>query len=134
MRYYSCIPVFLYFYPVVFLYSCIFMTERMPKINGLIKQELAKLINEEMEFAPGVLATVLAVKTSRDLKHARVAVSVLPFSEAETIIRRLNNFSRRLQQLLNDKVSLRSIPRLFFILDDSEEQASQIDKLLDNLS
>jgi len=105
----------------------------MPKINELIKQELAKLINEEMEFAPGILATIMAVRTSRDLKHARVAVSVLPFSEAEIIIRRLNNFSRRLQQLLNDQISLRSIPKLFFIIDDSEEQASKINELLDGL-
>ena len=109
------------------------MSERMPKVNELIRQELGKIINEEMEFPAGVLVTITEVKTSSDLKYAKVLVSVMPLVEADQAIRRLNNYGRHLQQALNDKVTFRFVPKLSFVFDDSEERAADIDQLLDNL-
>jgi ribosome-binding factor A len=108
------------------------MTDRMVKVNELILQQLGTVIAEELEF-PEALITILAVDTSPDLKHAKVFISILPDSQVEIVTRKLNNAVKLLQKELAGKISLRSLPRLQFIYDDTEKQAEEIDRLLDSL-
>ncbi len=107
--------------------------DRMLKINELIKDQLGGIIIRELELPPGSLVTVLKVKTSKDLKYAQAAVSILPDESAEKIVRQLNNRAKIIQRALNEKIVLRSIPKLTFVLDESLKKALEIDALLDRL-
>jgi ribosome-binding factor A len=107
--------------------------DRMIKINELIKDQLGRIIIEELELPPESLVTVLRVKTSKDLNYGQAAVSILPDEEAEKILRQLNNCAKIIQKALNEKIVLRRIPRLTFVLDSSARQASEIDQLLDKI-
>lgn len=107
--------------------------DRMIKINELIKDQLGRIIIEELDLPPESLVTVLRVKTSKDLKYAQAAVSILPDEAADKILRQLNNCAKIIQKALNEKIVLRSIPKLTFVLDVSEKQASEIDQLLDSI-
>lgn len=110
------------------------MSDRVLKINKLIRDQLGRLIMTELEFPLGTLVTITKINTSADLKVANVYVSVLPASVRGSAMKALIKSAGHLRRLLNEKVILRSIPELRFFIDDSEEKAAAIDRLLDNLS
>ncbi|MEK7653622.1 MAG: 30S ribosome-binding factor RbfA [Patescibacteria group bacterium] len=109
------------------------MSDRMPKVDELIKRELGQIIAKEIEFPLNTLATITRVETLPDLKQAKVFISVFPVSEQQRVIRILSGKANELVRLLNKKVILRIIPKLNFLIDDLEEKAAEIDRLLDNL-
>ncbi|MFA5048078.1 MAG: 30S ribosome-binding factor RbfA [Patescibacteria group bacterium] len=109
------------------------MSERIIRINELILQQLGQVIREELELPLGSLVTILQVKTSPDLKYSQALISVLPDDQSEKILKILNSHTHLLQTALNDKISLRSIPKLQFALDQTEQKASEIERLLDQL-
>ena len=54
------------------------MSERMPKVDELIAQQLGQIIASDIELPSGVIVTITRVKSSPDLRHAKVYLSVLP--------------------------------------------------------
>ena len=54
---------------------------RIEQINALLQQIIAKIFIENIEFEPGVLATITRVDTAADLGHAKIFVSVLPLAK-----------------------------------------------------
>lgn len=109
------------------------MNERILKVNELIRQQLGQIIREEIEFPQGVLVTITRVITARDLRQAKVYISVLPIEKQEQAIKILISEVNNLHHLLNEKVTLRNTPKPKFFIDNSEENAKDIDDLLDNL-
>ncbi|MFA5871904.1 MAG: 30S ribosome-binding factor RbfA [Parcubacteria group bacterium] len=106
------------------------MFSRVDRINELIKETLASIIAEEIDISPGIFITVTKVDTSRDLRYARVFVSVFPenkFGEAMRVLKR-NIYS--IQGKLNRKLSMKPLPRIDFISDKTEAEADKMEKLL----
>lgn len=109
------------------------MSGRLLKVNELIKQQLGVVINEEIDLPAGVLVTITKIETSPDLRHARVFVSILPDEKARDILGLLIRKTKTFQKELADKIILRVTPRIRFIIDESEQKAGEIDRLLDSL-
>ena len=109
------------------------MPERMPKINELIRQQLGEIINEEIEMPPNTLLTITRVTTSPDLHYSRAFISVVPDEESDKVIKLLTSRAKTLRKVLGEKIVLRFLPQISFALDESERQAYELDKLLDNL-
>ena len=105
----------------------------MPKIDQLIKQSLGQIIHEEIEWPKHVLVTINKVKTARDLKYAVVWVSIMPTGQAPMILKKLAKEVKHLQQLLNERVYLRFVPKLRFEWDKTEEAADEIEILFKQL-
>jgi len=105
------------------------MAERMPKVNELIKQILGRLIREKIELPADVLATITKVETARDLKNANIWVSILPDSHGPAALKKLTKAAISLQQLLNEEISWRFVPKLKFVWDKTETAAAEIDEL-----
>ncbi|TRZ83566.1 30S ribosome-binding factor RbfA [bacterium] len=103
---------------------------RIQKINELLKQEFAKILVEEIEVPIGTLVTVIQVKTSPSLQHAKIYISVLPDKKAEEILKKLNDQIYKLQQIINKRLYMRPVPKLSILLDKSGEKFSEISKLL----
>ncbi|MFA5029788.1 MAG: 30S ribosome-binding factor RbfA [Patescibacteria group bacterium] len=109
------------------------MSERIVKVNELIKQQLGQILSSEAEFPLGSLVTITKVQTSIDLKSARIYVSVFPESAKQEAMKILIRGAKEFRRLINEKIVLRSIPRLIFFLDETESKAVAIEHLLDNL-
>lgn len=109
------------------------MSHRILQINELIRQELANLLLTEVEFPKNCLTTVIKVETSKDLRHAKVWLSIIPTIYTQKILTKLNKQAGRLQFLLNKKLTMKPLPRLFFKIDDTEAKASEIEDLLDRI-
>lgn len=109
------------------------MSERIIKLNKLIKQHLGEIFQRELSMKPGVFLTIAKVDTTADLRYTRVLVSVFPFKDADYAIKTLKKEAFSIQGALNKKLAMRPLPRLQFFLDSTEEEADKIEKILANL-
>jgi len=103
---------------------------RVDRVNELVKETLANIISEETDFPSGVFVTVVKVDTSRDLRYARVFLSVFPEKRFGEIFRLLEKRIYFLQGKLNKKLSMKPLPRIEFVVDKTEVEADKIEKLL----
>lgn len=107
------------------------MTQRIPRINRLLKEELGKILLKEGNFPKDCLVTVTRVETSVDLSQAKVWVSVLPENKTNQII---NIFKKRIyhfQQKINKILKLKTIPKIKFLIEKKTREAARIEELLE---
>jgi ribosome-binding factor A len=107
-------------------------TRRMARVNDLIRREISELILREVRDPRlSGLLSVTRVETSPDLRYAKVFVSLMGSDEekrqAEDGLAAASGFLRR---GLGDRVVLRYVPQLTFLLDDSIEKGSQMLELI----
>lgn len=103
---------------------------RLDRINELIKETLANIIQEEADLPSNVFVTVTKVDTSADLRYARVFVSVFPEKKFGNIMERLSRKIYPIQGSLNKKLHMKPLPRIEFTADRTEVEADKIEKLL----
>src|SRR4030042_4666931 len=106
------------------------MFSRIDRINELIKETLASIIQEEAEIPPGVFLTVVKVDTTRDLRYARVFVSVFPEKKFGKTLELLGKKIYVIQGALNKKLHMKPLPRIEFMADRTEVEADKIERLL----
>mgnify|MGYP001567582500 CR=1 FL=1 len=58
---------------------------RIQKLNQLLRDELAKIIDREIEFPEGSLVTVTRVSVSPDARYATVFITALGGDAADTL-------------------------------------------------
>lgn len=104
---------------------------RLEKINDLVRDEIGKIFHRELDLEKDVLVTVLRAIVSEDLLHAKIYVSVLPSSLAEEILAEIKKQVYYFQQILNKRLRMRPVPKVFFVLDRTEEEAAKIEKLIE---
>ncbi|MBI4215163.1 MAG: 30S ribosome-binding factor RbfA [Parcubacteria group bacterium] len=107
------------------------MSRRVDQVNSLLLQELGALILREIEMPSDIFVTIMAVRTSPDLKESKVFVSVLPYHKKMEALNLLKRKGRMLHGLLRKKLRIKFIPNLFFEIDSTEEEASKIEELLE---
>lgn len=110
------------------------MGKRIERVNELIKRELSKIFLEEIEIPKEVLVTISRVETTKDLKEAKVFLSIYPFKEKENIVRILKKKVYLIQKRLNKTLVMSPLPRIKFEIDESLETAEKIQKIIDNLA
>jgi len=103
------------------------MSDRILKVNELLKQVVADIINHEVE-SKGLL-TVKAVETTPDMKHADIWISVLGEDEVAALAV-VEEKKRQIQRIVNTKMASKNVPAIHFKVDKSGEYAQKIDELL----
>lgn len=107
---------------------------RMVRVAELIQQEVAILIQREIRNPNLSLITVSAVEVSKDLRHAKVFVSVFGSEfDIEQSLEILNAAAPHLRSLLAKKIRLRTIPQLRFCYDSSISYGSKLAALIDKV-
>lgn len=109
------------------------MSNRVQKIDELIKRELGQIILRELDFSRDVLVTVTRVKTSADLRQAKVYIGVIPEDKIPEIIQMLNKWVYHLQQALNKRLNTRIVPRIKFVAEEETLKAARVEKLLEKI-
>lgn len=110
------------------------MSQRLEKVNDLIRDHVSQLIEREVSWKPGMLVTVTRVDTSPDLRHTRVLVSVFPAGEQAFALKTLEHELYRLQGALNHRLHMKPLPRLQFVADETEAQAQAVEDLLGRIA
>lgn len=105
--------------------------ERTDRLNSLLKEVISEVIRKEVRNPlVSELFTITRADISRDLRHAKVYVSVIGTKEQkEQTVVELNR-SAGFVARLSSKVVLRYFPDLVFYLDDSVDKHMRIQDLL----
>lgn len=108
------------------------MTRRIKKINSLLREKIATVIQQDVENPSlSVLTTVISVDTSKDLRQAKVYISIFGNDEEKQKgIEALQSAAGFIAVQVAKQVVLRYFPKLYFKLDHSIDQHMQIDSVL----
>lgn len=119
---------------------------RMRRVDEAIRQVIGDVLASDLKDPRVGFVTVTDVKTSSDLSHARVYVSVLadvqaghrstlePEQEREQTLAGLRHAHGFLQRRIADELRLKRTPTLEFAYDDTSERAMRLDALIDEVT
>jgi len=107
------------------------MSQRIKKVNQLIKKELSKILLKELNFNKEIVITITRVETSVDLTQVKVYVSTLP--NTPEVISYLNKNTYFFHKELNKRIKLKRIPKIKFIEEKETAKAARIDELLEKI-
>jgi ribosome-binding factor A len=109
-------------------------TGRMRRVDEAIRQVIGDALASDLKDPRVGFVTVTDVKTSSDLSHARVYVSVFGDDDvrADTMagLRHAHGF---LQRRIAGQLKLKRTPTLEFAYDDTSERAMRLDALIDEV-
>ena len=108
--------------------------ERMRRVDEAVRAVLSDAIGRDLQDPRVGFVTVTGVKTSPDLRHARVYVSVLGDELARTeTLAGLRSAHGLLQGRLASELALKHTPALTFQYDDSVDRGMRITELIDEV-
>jgi ribosome-binding factor A len=106
-------------------------TERMRRVDEAMREVLSDVLSHELKDPRVGFVTVTDVKTSPDLRHARVYVSVLGDAEAiAASMEGLESAHGFLQGRVGTELRLKNTPTLQFIHDDTAARAQRLEQLM----
>jgi len=106
--------------------------ERMRRVNAAVRHVIGDAVAQDLKDPRVGFVTVTDVKTSADLRHARVYVSILGTpAEREASLEGLRSAHGYLQRQVARELRLKHTPELDFVLDDTAERAFRLEELLD---
>ena len=104
----------------------------MRRVDEAVRQVLGDAVAQDVKDPRVGFVTVTEVKTSPDLRHARVYVSVLGKpAEQEASLEGLRSAHGYLQRRVARELRIKNTPELTFILDDTAEKAFRLEELID---
>ncbi len=105
---------------------------RMRRVDHAVRAVLSDAIASDLKDPRIGFVTVTGVKTSPDLRHARVYVSVLgDESVREASLEGLRSAHGFLQRRVASELTLKHTPALTFVYDESVDRGMRISELLD---
>lgn len=103
-------------------------THRIEKVNALLQKIVGEVIHEYTSNFSG-LTTVSKVETSRNMKWAKVWISIVA-GEDTKIMDTLNKNLYYIQGEVNRTMATKVVPRLQLFLDTTPRYAQHIDELI----
>lgn len=108
------------------------MDHRRQRLGDVIREEIARLLREEVRDPRIGFVTLTDVEMSPDLRHARVFVSILD-ADGPASLAALQHAAPFLRRALAHRAGLRFTPELRFVIDESIDGGFRVDKLLEEV-
>lgn len=108
-------------------------SQRQLRVAETIRSALAQVFAHGETHIPvldSASITVSEVRISPDLKNATVFFMPLTGAGKDEVMQALKEYAGHIRKLMNEKITLRYSPKLYFKLDTSFETASRIQNLL----
>lgn len=106
-------------------------TNRIEKINSLLQQLLGGILLPYLKNINAIV-TISKVETSRDLKWAKIWITIIN-GEDEAVLKYLQNNIFEIQGELNRAMEVKIVPRISFHLDTSGRYAQHINEIFKQL-
>jgi ribosome-binding factor A len=107
---------------------------RLQRVNHLIREEISLLIQRELKDPRLGFVTVTEVDVAKDLRTAKVYVSVLGAdSQWESSLQALESARGFIRSWLLPRLRMRTAPHLTFLPDRSMAHAAHIQTVLESL-
>jgi ribosome-binding factor A len=103
-------------------------SRRKERVNVLLRQLLSEIIARDMKDPRlAHIITLVHVGVSKDLRYAKVFTSVLGSpEESKAAVETLNAASGFMRRELMSRISLKTVPFLSFVQDNSIEKGTHI--------
>ncbi len=109
-------------------------SDRMRRVDEAIRQVIGGAVSAELKDPRVGFVTVTDVRTSADLSHARVYVSVLGDEEKrQASMAGLESAQGYLQSRIASELHMKRTPTLTFAYDDTTDRAMRVDSLLEEI-
>ncbi len=106
--------------------------DRMRRVDEAVREVLGDAVNSDLKDPRIGFVTVTDVKTTTDLRHARVYVSVLGDEAArEASLAGLRSAHGILQRRIARDLRMKRTPTLEFLYDDTTDRAMRMEQLLE---
>jgi ribosome-binding factor A len=107
-------------------------SQRLRRVDEAIRQVIGEALAGELKDPRVGFVTVTDVRTSPDLRHAHVHVSVLgDIRQREESLQALQSAHGFLQRRVASELRLKRTPTLQFHYDETTDSAMRIESLLD---
>jgi len=104
----------------------------MRRVDEAVRQVLSDAVTQDLQDPRIGFVTMTSVKTSTDLRHARVYVSVLG-DDAQRVdtLAGLESARGALQRRLARELRMKHTPTLEFVYDDTIDRAMRLEDILE---
>ena len=109
------------------------MTQRQLRVGEMVKQALGMIFLREEAKLPNLQTreiTVTEVRMSPDLKTAKAFVLPLGGKDTQEAIDKLKEFSFVIRKVLSKKITMKFLPKILFVKDESFDYAEKIENLI----
>ena len=103
------------------------MSLRMEAGFEHLREAMAEVLVEDVEFPKGTLVTVLHAKMTANTAHAKFTLSVFPETMQKEILRVLREYEGEIKDGLSERLRLRRIPDLHYEFDTTEAEAAVVE-------
>lgn len=107
------------------------VSHRVDRVAEGIQRALAESIQSSLRDPRIQKVTLSSVQLSPDLKNAKIYFSVLPEENAQQALEALQKASGFLRGELARGMTLKTVPTLSFVYDDSWAHAHRVHRLID---
>jgi ribosome-binding factor A len=106
----------------------------MRRVDEAVREVLGEAVSHDLKDPRVGFVTVTEVRTSADLRHARVFVSVLGTAEErQATLEGLTSAHGLLQARIGRELRMKRTPALTFELDETAERAARLEGLIDSV-
>lgn len=105
--------------------------DRIDRISEEVHKAIDKIIRDEVnDPRVGGTWSIVRCEVTRDLRYAKVRVSVLEEEKRKPMMAALNRAAGFIRRELGHAVDLRYVPEILFELDTNMEYAAKINQIL----
>ena len=110
-------------------------SRRTVRVNDLLREELSDLLRQLKDPRMAQVVSITEVEVSPDLRAAKVHVSTLGTeAEKQGTLDALRASAGFLRRELRARLSMKAIPMLTFLRDESIEEGTRISALIDSVA
>lgn len=103
---------------------------RQEKVNSLLKDLAASFLSRESWIASTALITITHIETPKDLKSAKIFISIFPENKEKETLKLLNEKKSELRKYIGSQIKMKFLPSLEFEIDKGEKGRQKIEKIL----
>ncbi len=108
---------------------------KINRITSDIKLCLSEILKDVKDPRVSKMLSIVKVDVSNDLSYAAVYVSAIEgYAETVSSVKALKGAAGYIRRELGARMSLRKVPELRFIADDSIEQSANISRIIQSLN
>jgi ribosome-binding factor A len=108
--------------------------QRPERIQEAIRQEISIIAQSQIKDPRIGFITITKVELTKDLRYARVYFSVLgKNSDKNKALKGLNSAKGYIKGLIADRIKLRFMPEISFVIDNALEHTQHIYEILNSI-
>ena len=112
-------------------------SKRQHQYSRQIQKDLGEIFQRDTRyFFLDNLVSIVGVETASDLSIVKIYFSIFPVHQGKKVLENLNDKKSEVRWRLGKIIgkSIRKIPELSFFIDDTAEEASRMDQIINHLN